>query len=135
MVVYVSGFQVARYDPAAFIYGRNNVCLSIFPIEHLHIRRLNIANSKANECEFVDDVVPCIYLLFGLQMCVLFDSVLSRWTPRYTIVIVLTSMVPFKVTFRSRLASLFLRWKAHTWVLDALARSWFNLSSWLPALM
>ena len=58
-----------------------------------------------------------------LQMCVLYDNVLSRWTPRYTYVDVLSSLVPFQVTFSSHLASLFLRWKAHTWVLDGFARS------------
>ena len=49
------------------------------------------------------------------------------WTPRYTGVDVLSSLVPLQVTFSSRLASLFLKWKAHNWVLKGFALSWFSL--------
>ena len=41
----------------------------------------------------------------------------------YTGVDVLSSPVPFQVTFSSRLASLCLIWKVHTWLLDGFARS------------
>ena len=37
--------------------------------------------------------------------------------PIYTNVVVFESLVPFHITFSSRLASRFLRGKAHTWVL------------------
>ena len=62
-----------------------------------------------------------------LQITVLYDSVLSRWTPWNTGVDVLSRPEPFQVTFSSRLASLFLRWNAGTLVLDGLARSSFSL--------
>ena len=42
--------------------------------------------------------------------------------PRYTGVVVFESLVPFHTTFSSRLASRFLRWKAHTCVFEGFAR-------------
>ena len=45
--------------------------------------------------------------------------------PRYTGVVVFESLVQFHTTFSSRLASRFLRWKAHTCVFEGFARSWF----------
>ena len=75
----------------------------------------------------------CAFIFcFVLQMCVLYDNILSRCTARYTGVALFASVVPFQVTFNSRLASLFLRWKEPTCLLDGCARSWFtcNMLSW-----
>ena len=65
-------------------------------------------------------------MVFCQDTLVLYGSVLSSWTPRYTVA-VLANLVPFQVGFSSRLASLLLRWKAHTLVLDGFACSWFTL--------
>ena len=63
--------------------------------------------------------------IFVFSMCVLQHRIRSRCMPRYTGVVVFESLVPFHTTFSSRLASRFLRWKAHTRVFEGFVRSWF----------
>ena len=75
--------------------------LSLFACVHL----AHTAHAySAAEYQRARPLYPMLFRAFTfsllLQIRVLYASVLSRWTPRYTDVEVLSSPVPFQVTFK-----------------------------------